>query len=117
MKLKFWVNKSLLVNIELSGKAQKDIILRHICQSNTSTFGETGSDKRKLVQAYWRDLKKLSIEKYATHLDKNSVTYGKSTLSLLCMSKEEELSISSESSRSSESEFSIKKSTVKKRHL
>lgn len=114
MKLEPWVKKSLLVNVELSGKARKDIILRHICQSNTSTFGEVGSDKRKSVQAYWRDVKKISIEKYGTHLDKHRVLHGKSTLSLLRMSKGEELSVSSESSRSSESEFSIKESTVKK---
>ena len=76
MPIKPWIKKSLLANIELSGEAREKVNLCFICDSNKSIFGDKASNKRRLIQSWWRDIKKKqSIKSYAQLLDRYQVPY------------------------------------------
>jgi hypothetical protein len=92
------VEKAFIAAVEKKGIALEDITFRDICESNQSSFGDSGSARRRLLSKRWYDIKQLNAKNYSKLLQKYSIVPGPYTFARLkeAENKEEELPIAPE---------------------
>jgi hypothetical protein len=75
-----WVIKQLLDNIELTGKDRSSIRLIDLCQTFEQFFGLPASNRRRLIQIRFENLKRKTTQKWAEYLDRFNVPHSPATL-------------------------------------
>jgi hypothetical protein len=92
------VEKAFVAAVEKKGIALEKITFRDICESNQSSFGQSGSARRRSLSKRWYDIKQLSAKNYSKLLQKYSIVPGPYTFARLkeAENKEEELPIAPE---------------------
>jgi hypothetical protein len=75
-----FIEKQLLQDIKQTGQLRTKIKLLTICNKSPSIYGPPATPRRRLVQIRFENLKRLSLENYASYLDKFSVPHGPATL-------------------------------------
>jgi hypothetical protein len=68
--------KNLLQDIEASGKTRKEFSLIQLVEEKRHTYGEPGSEKRRLFQKKFDLLLRKTPKKYGDFLDRNHVNHG-----------------------------------------
>jgi hypothetical protein len=92
------VEKAFVAAVEKKGIALEKITFLDICESNQSSFGGSGSKRRRALSKRWYDIKQLSAKNYSKLLQKHSIVPGPYTFARLkeAENKEEELPIAPE---------------------
>jgi hypothetical protein len=89
------VEKAFVAAVEKKGTALEKITFRDICESNQSSFGASGSARRRALSKLWSVIKQLNAKNYSKLLQKYSIVPGPYTFARLkeAENKEEELPI------------------------
>ena len=97
-KLESSVEKAFLTAVEKIGIALDYISFREICDSNQSSFGDSGSGRRRTLSKRWYYIKQVNAKNYSKLLQKHSIAPGPYTFARLkeAENKEEELPIAPE---------------------
>jgi hypothetical protein len=114
------VEKAFVAAVEKKGIALEKITFRDICESNQSSFGESGSARRRALSKRWYDIKQLNAKNYSKLLQKYSIVPGPSTFACLkeAENKEEELPIAPEAkTETTETIAEAKTATAKNKQL
>lgn len=77
------VEKALLRSIEKRNLPRKAVVLLDICNNNVELFGAKGSQQRRIIQEYWNNIRRRSIQRYCSRLDMYNIEYSATTTSLL----------------------------------
>jgi hypothetical protein len=98
LSLESSVEKAFVAAVETKGIALEKINFLDICESNQSSFGASGSARRRALSKRWYDIKQLSAKAYSKLLQKYSIVPGPYTFARLkeAENKEEELPIAPE---------------------
>ena len=79
------VERSFLAAIERRNLPLEEIVCVHVCDTNVELFGGPGSDIRRELQYYFKNLKRRSIRSYVQLLDRFAVRHGEATARLLAL--------------------------------
>jgi hypothetical protein len=114
------VEKAFVAAVEKKGIALEKIIFRDICESNQSSFEESGSARRRALSKWWYKIKQLNAKNYSKLLQKYSIVPGPSTFARLkeAENKEEEQPIAPEAkTETTETIAEAKTETAKNKQL
>ena len=77
------VEKAFLAAVKKKGIALEKITFCDICESNESSFGESGSNRRQVLSKRWYDIKQVNAKNYSRLLQKYSIVPGPYTFAHL----------------------------------